>query len=233
MSLTAFLERFLGANWRTTLSGYVALLAGAIVADPTLVAGLPDAWQTNLISIAKLIAAIGAGTFVLNAKDKQVTGGAVQQPEPVVPRPAGTAVPALVAILIPAIWLAGCATDTGNPSKDRAGRVTNAILTDVAKSVGKAAFDELTAQGDNSGPGHSAAQGLWVDGLTKASVILISSGTLSDIINAWSGSDMPSTASAAAKAFTLAAPVTVADQQAVISTIATAISHAATSVSTP
>ena len=129
--------------------------------------------------------------------------------------------------------LPGCSTDTGDPRKDRIGRVTNALLADVAKSVGKAAFDELTSLGDNPNPGHSAAQGLWTDGLAKASVSLINSNTLSDLVTAWSGHEMPATADAVSAAFSAAAPATLADQKTLISTIAGAISKAAFSVATP
>lgn len=143
-------------------------------------------------------------------------------------------------IVIALGWLfTGCATDTGDPKKDRAGRVTNVVLTDIAKAVGKAAFAELSAGFGDPAHADAAAAGLWTEGLHQAGSELISSNTVRDIINAYSGdghtsgSDLAATAATAQWAFQAAAPKTLAEQKSVIATIASAISSAAASERAP
>ena len=65
----------IGANWRTTLSGWIAVLASAIAVNPTLIAFLPERFREPITGIAGLIAVLSGGTFAYTAKDKQVTGG--------------------------------------------------------------------------------------------------------------------------------------------------------------
>jgi hypothetical protein len=69
----------LGANWRTSLSGLIAVAAVVINQSPQLISFLPGNTQNAINGWAGLIAAIAAGYFVINTKDKQVTGGTVVQ----------------------------------------------------------------------------------------------------------------------------------------------------------
>jgi hypothetical protein len=68
------MNTLLGANWRTTLSGWITVLASAIAINPSIVAFLPETLRSYLTGIAGLVAIVSGGTFAYNAKDKQVTG---------------------------------------------------------------------------------------------------------------------------------------------------------------
>jgi hypothetical protein len=68
-----------GASWRTSLSGLIAVTTTVIATQPALITFLPIAIQSWVRGIVGLIAAISAAYFALNTKDKQVTGGTVQQ----------------------------------------------------------------------------------------------------------------------------------------------------------
>ena len=68
------LESILGPNWRTTLSGWIMVLAGAVVMEPALLDFLPPAVTKDLIGIAKLIVLVSGGAFAHAAKDKNVAG---------------------------------------------------------------------------------------------------------------------------------------------------------------
>lgn len=138
----------------------------------------------------------------------------------------------LILILLGSL-IPGCATDTGNPAKDRRGRVTNAVLADIAKAVGAAAFSELSKGFADTDHADSAAAGLWTEGLYQAGTSLVNSNTLRDLINAYSGHDLSATAAVAATAFRDAAPFTITDQKAIVATIAQAISTAARSEASP
>ncbi len=71
--------KLLGANWQTTLWGWITILAGAIVVDPTVISFLPDPSEPWIIGFSKLIAIVAGGTFAYQVKSKNVTGGTVQQ----------------------------------------------------------------------------------------------------------------------------------------------------------
>lgn len=73
------MNKLFGANWKTSISGLVTVAATVISAKPDLIAFLPDSIEGTTSGIAGLIAAISAGYFALNTKDKNVTGGTVQQ----------------------------------------------------------------------------------------------------------------------------------------------------------
>lgn len=101
------LESTLGANWRTTLSGSLFVVAGGIAARPDLVGFLPDSIRGYVVGAATLTAFLSGGTFATLAKDKQVTGGSVQQAEPIVKK----LVPLIIAALLLST-LSGCACNT-------------------------------------------------------------------------------------------------------------------------
>lgn len=71
--------KLLGANWRTTLWGSITVAATAITANPLAVAFLPDSIEGYVRGCAGVIALVAGGVFVANVKDKQVTGGVIQQ----------------------------------------------------------------------------------------------------------------------------------------------------------
>lgn len=137
---------------------------------------------------------------------------------------------ALALAVTVALYLGACATDTGNPSKDRAGRVTNAVLTNLAKDVGKLAVGALAsavttaASGDTNARDleHSAATGVW----KNVGTVDVASD-VSNIVSAWNGGTAPAVATAAAQVFTAADPQTPAQKAAVMNVIAGTISGAA------
>lgn len=73
------MTKLFGANWRTSLWGYITLICAAIVAVPTVIDFLPDSIENYVRGFAGLIALVSGGAFVRNVKDKSVTGGTVQQ----------------------------------------------------------------------------------------------------------------------------------------------------------
>lgn len=80
-----FLESFFGPNWRTTLSGSITVLAGAIATNHDLVSFLPAAWQHAVTGIAGLISVLAGGTFAAVSKDRAVTGnGSAFEPHKIV-----------------------------------------------------------------------------------------------------------------------------------------------------
>ena len=46
----------LGANWRTTLTGWITVLASAIAVNPSLISFLPESSRNTITGIAGLIA---------------------------------------------------------------------------------------------------------------------------------------------------------------------------------
>lgn len=83
------LENLLGHNWRSTLSGSVAILAFAITERPELVAFLPESIRPTVVGIAGLLAVLSGGTFVATVKDRQVSGNATVLRPTVLPSPSG------------------------------------------------------------------------------------------------------------------------------------------------
>jgi hypothetical protein len=73
------LSKLIGANWRTSLWGGITLISVTIATTPSIVAFLPDSIEGYVKGIAGLIAFASGGAFLANVKDKQVTGGIVQQ----------------------------------------------------------------------------------------------------------------------------------------------------------
>jgi hypothetical protein len=73
------MNTLLGANWRTTLSGWITVLASAIAINPSIVAFLPETLRSYVTGIAGIVAIVSGGTFAYNAKDKQVTGSSTSK----------------------------------------------------------------------------------------------------------------------------------------------------------
>lgn len=124
--------------------------------------------------------------------------------------------------------LPSCSTTTGDASKDRAGRVTNAVLETTGAFVGRVALATLTnaaetyANGGKIDMAHAAADGLWTQAPT-----IVSSADVQKIVNAWSGNQLDTVAAASAAAYRQAAPQTPAERTAVVNTIAGSLSNAA------
>ena len=61
------MNTILGANWRTTLSGWIAVIASAIAINPSLVAFLPEAVRDYVTGVAGIVAVLSGGTFATQA----------------------------------------------------------------------------------------------------------------------------------------------------------------------
>lgn len=122
------------------------------------------------------------------------------------------------AILLLAVALAGCATDTGNEANDRRGRVTNAVLEETFMSVLNFGLAEGASyvSGRN---GQDAAQAAFA----AAQSGILSSGGIQHIVSAAAG---PKVATVAAQSFAQANPQTPADAAKVADTIGAALQQA-------
>jgi hypothetical protein len=111
--MTPLFESVIGANWRTTVYGSVAVLAGTISAHPELVNWLPENIRGPVVGICGLICAVSAMTFAAVSKDARVSGNGT----PVNPHNVNdgsssvgrSIAPLLLALLIPLSLLTGCA----------------------------------------------------------------------------------------------------------------------------
>ena len=65
------------SNLATSILGWVAIIAGAIMANPSSLSFLPDNIEQAIHGISTLITFIAGGTFVASVKNKEVTGGSV------------------------------------------------------------------------------------------------------------------------------------------------------------
>ena len=165
------MNTILGANWRTTLSGWIAVIASAIAINPSLVAFLPEASRNYVTGIAGILAVVSGGAFAAQAKDKCVTGGSVlndqtrppQIPapnDPIYQAPTRRIAPLIVAALLPLFALSGCAwVQKHRPQIDAtlsvvsaralavAERVLISVATDEADKNFKADFLDSVASG--------------------------------------------------------------------------------------
>ncbi len=57
------LETFIGKNWRTTISGDIAVLAAAIYFNPSLVDFLPESPKRYIIGFSGLVTVVSGMTF--------------------------------------------------------------------------------------------------------------------------------------------------------------------------
>lgn len=121
--------------------------------------------------------------------------------------------------LLCGLFVAGCATDTGDPAKDRRGRVTNAVATEAAK----VAWSFLLTSGENYLAGRNgqdaakAAFGAAIQSYDGAA-------GLSNIIRAAAG---PQAAQVAHAAYVAADPQTPAQKIAVANSIGAAFQQVA------
>lgn len=109
---------------------------------------------------------------------------------------------AVAIILCFALFSAGCATNTGDPVKDARGRAFNQALIEAGHVLGNVAVASLmnaAQQEMTTGTvdfGHAATQGLFANAPS-----IFNSGQVDRVVMAYSGSNLPQTAQAAAKAF--------------------------------
>lgn len=117
-----------------------------------------------------------------------------------------------------ALALAGCATNTGDASADRRGRVTNAIGKEVFNAVLSFGLGQGRAYmtGQN---GQDAAAGAF-----EAAVSVVSSDSLKRIVDAYAG---PEVAAVAAAQFDKAAPQTLQEKSWVANVIGAGLQLAA------
>jgi hypothetical protein len=75
------LEQWFGKNWRTSLSGYIAVAAAFVAFAPEL---FPDTqvWGKWVQKIAAFVALGGGISLARNTKDKQVSGKAPKEEPP-------------------------------------------------------------------------------------------------------------------------------------------------------
>lgn len=181
------MNTILGANWRTTLSGWIAVLASAIAINPALVAFLPETVRNYVTGFAGIIAVISGGTFAAQAKDRQVTGGTVQNDSsaPIKGSTTGGITPLIVAALLPLFALSGCAwVQTHQPQIDAtldvvgqraltvAEKVLISVAVDEADKNFKADFLDSVASG-----------------LRQNEANIVTSDDVSKIVQIWSPND--------------------------------------------
>jgi len=73
------MDKIFGANWWTTLWGWITVAAGAIALKPEVIGFLPDAWEPTIVGIAGFVTVLSGGIFAAGVKSRNVTGGSVQQ----------------------------------------------------------------------------------------------------------------------------------------------------------
>ena len=134
------MNTLLGANWRTTLSGWIAVLASAVAINPNIVAFLPEPLRTYITGIAGVVAILSGGTFATQAKDRNVTGGTVANDG----ASARQINPLIAAALLPLFALSGCAwaqthraqiNDTSAVISQRAMNIAESVLISVAANA--------------------------------------------------------------------------------------------------
>lgn len=120
--MTALLETFFGANWRTNLSGYLTLLLAAVAVKPELVDFLPEPWRGYVTGAATLFAFVSGTAFVANTKDAKVSGNGTDANPYQVPKSRSSGASRYVGMLVGGIFLGlgflfltGCASDRTRP----------------------------------------------------------------------------------------------------------------------
>jgi len=174
------MNTILGANWRTTLSGWIAVIASAIAINPGLVAFLPDAARSYVTGIAGLLAVVSGGTFATQAKDKRVTGGSV-------PNDSGSAkiIPLIALTLLPLFALSGCAwVQTHKPQIDSTLAVVGQRALSVAENVLISAAVDETDKSFKADFLDSVASGL-----RQNETAIVNSDDVAKIVQIWSPND--------------------------------------------
>ena len=175
------MNTLLGANWRTTLFGWIAVIASAIAVNPDLIAFLPETIRGYVTGFAGVLAVAFGGTFAAQAKDKNVTGGTVPNDS----KSSGNIAPLVALVLLPAFALSGCAwaqahktqinstlAVVGNRALNVAGQVLITAAVDEADKNFKADFlDSIAA------------------GLRANATTIVTADDVSKIVRIWSPND--------------------------------------------
>ena len=174
--MNSFFIFIFGANWRTTLSGWITILASSIAVNPGLVAFLPDAMRHYVIGMAGLLAVISGGTFAFHTKDRQVTGGSIQNDSDST-TPPSIVVPLIALILVLILAPSGCAwISVHQPQIDDTfyvlGQRALAAAIDEADKNFKADFLDSVASG-----------------LRANETTIVNSDDVSKIVKIWSPND--------------------------------------------
>ena len=175
-----------GANWRTTLSGWVAVLASAIAINPGLVDFLPEWLRSYVTGIAGLMAVVSGGAFAIHAKDKRVTGGSV--PNDCKPSAnSGTAkiTPLIAVALLPLVTLSGCAWISAHQSQ------INSSLAVVGQRALDVAERVLISAAVNEADKNFKADFLdaVAEGLRQNQANIVTSDDIARIVQIWAPND--------------------------------------------
>lgn len=105
-------------------------------------------------------------------------------------------------LIVATLAFVSCSTNTGDPNKDRNGRVTNALLANAESTLGSAllsSFGSVINQEMTTGNVDWMAAG--AQGLNTVSANVITSAGVERVVNAWTGGKAPDTAAAARSTF--------------------------------
>lgn len=174
----------LGANWRTTLTGWITVLASAIAVNPSLISFLPESARSTITGVAGLIAVLSGGTFAYAAKDRQVTGGSVTNDAGKEP-PISRITPLLLMLMIPIFALSGCAwITTHQPQIKGTLAVVGQRALTVAENVLIAAAVDEADKNFKANFLDSVATGLRANETN-----IVTSGDVEKIVKIWSPND--------------------------------------------
>jgi len=174
----------LGANWRTTLSGWITVLASAIAINPGIVAFLPESVRTYVTGMAGLVAVVSGGAFALNTKDKQVTGGSVPNDTgaPTLPT---KIVPLIFLCMVPLLAFSGCAWISAHqPQIDSTLAVVGQRALSVAENVLISTATDEVDKNFKADFLDSVASGLRANETT-----IVNSDDVAKIVKIWSPND--------------------------------------------
>lgn len=132
-----------------------------------------------------------------------------------------TIVRAVVIASLCAMLVTGCSTNTGDPKKDTAGRVTNAVATEVFNAVLKAGIQYGT-QALTGTNGQDAAKSIF-----ENVAVIDAPSAISHIMQAYAGPQVAPIAQVAEDEFKRVNPLTQADRELVLNTIGAAVQQVA------
>jgi hypothetical protein len=205
-------------NWKTTLAGIITATTGSaalIAASPAMCEWLNPSIAHRVVAFCTMVAALSHIWGQLNAADAKSNN---------IP----SKLPLILALFIPAYFL-GCATNTGDATKDRNGRVTNAILQVAGRDAVNIALTAIANQAATGFTGDwasSAEQGLWSNMGN-----IVNSSDCKKVLDAWSP-NTPVTNIQLAGVIDSTAPTTIGQIQTTVATIATSIEAARNIVAT-
>lgn len=120
------LERLIGANWRTTLTGILSSLTALLTILAALPYELGDAatifppeWKARIAVTGALATAILRVLKSAATKDARVSGNGSLDDQYRIPSEEGSRSKYLPFLLVPLLTLSGCATSTAGLTKDQ------------------------------------------------------------------------------------------------------------------